>query len=140
MDSGTVAVATLSQNQGAPSAVGFVVGSPSPSTPFLTQIIQAGNSFASSWSDVISSIPKKTVSAVTSVSNQAKYKGDIVLGTIAKGYNQTVAGALGAVADTGQGALNVAKKVETVAAVGTTAIGLYLLIPIVLAWYAMRKK
>lgn len=139
MDSGIVAIPTVApqQNDGAPSFAAFIYGSPSPSNPSLTQSVQTGNSFGFSFGDFINTLEKKSISAVTTVTDQAKYKGDIVLGTIAKTYNQALAAGYGAVADTGTAVIAVAKKVETGSTLLFVAIAAFLLFPYIMA---MRKR
>lgn len=139
MTTGSVAIASPAQNQGAPSAAGLIIGTPSPNAKSLTGIQPVGNSsdYSSSFGGFISGLEKDVVGAVTGIGNKIKYKGDVVLGTISKEYYTAYAAAAGAVANTAQGAQNVAKKITSVSSLLVFAVIAFLAFPYIMA---LRKK
>lgn len=139
MDTGSVALATPDQNQGAPSAASIVIGTPSPLAPGTTGTQPVGNSssFLDSFTGFISGLEKKAVHAATGVGNQVKYKADSVLGAVQKDYYQTVAGAYNAVGGAAQTVQTVATDVRNTSLLIVLAIGAFLAFPYIMA---MRKR
>lgn len=139
MEAGTIALATPDQNQGAPSAAAFVIGTPSPAAPSNTGYQPVGNSssYSTSFTDFISGLEKKAVGAITGVGNQVVYKADSVLGTVQKSYYTTISDIYGAVGSGAQTVQDVATKVTQTSGLIIFAIVAFLAFPYIMA---LRKK
>ena len=140
MTPGSVVSQTPMPATGAPSAAAVVIGTPSPLAPSITGQQPVGNSsdFSTSFTDFIDGLGKSVVNAATGIGNSIQYKADKVLGTVQKGYYQTTSAFYGAVADTAQGAQNIASKVTTTSSLLVFAIIAFIAFPYIIAF--SRKK